>query len=277
MTFEIDKTCMVHPTAVIEVEEGYIGPRGKIGPFATIRGKHVEIGSECWIDTHACIGGGSAFDTESYLIAGDWLHAGMFSQINTARGVTLGHEVGIGVRTCIFTHGAYESVMDGFPVQWGPVKIGDRVWLPHAWINPEVIIGNNVVVAAMSLVNKDLPSGCLAGGIPVRIIKENAYPSRPTQEAREKLFQQITFRLASDGFADVNKYKIGMHGNEILLVYEGASTIFDIPSRVIIGTANIPSEIVKDQLRRNGVRFRYIAHNGEYVEWELIQQVTKTH
>jgi acetyltransferase-like isoleucine patch superfamily enzyme len=268
MSFTIDPTCMVHPTAVIEVENGFIGPRGKIGPFATIRGRHVEIGAECWIDTHACIGGGSAFDLYAYLEAGDWLHMGMFSQVNTARGVHLGHECGIGVRTCIFTHGAYESVMEGFPVQWGPVRVGDRVWLPHAWVNPNVTIGDNVVVAAMSLVNKDLPSGCLAGGVPVKVLKENIYPHSPTEEEKHQLFLQVSNRLFGAGFAKSTECNIVMKHDEIHLEYKGETTIFDIPARVIHGAANIPSETTKDQLRRNGVRFRYIAKDGEYKQWE---------
>jgi acetyltransferase-like isoleucine patch superfamily enzyme len=36
-----------------------------------------------------------------------------------------------------------------------------------------VTIGNNVIIAAGSIVNKDVPSNCLAGGNPVKIIKEN--------------------------------------------------------------------------------------------------------
>lgn len=36
-----------------------------------------------------------------------------------------------------------------------------------------VKIGNNVIIAAGSIINKDIPSNCLAGGNPVKIIKEN--------------------------------------------------------------------------------------------------------
>jgi len=36
-----------------------------------------------------------------------------------------------------------------------------------------VKIGNNVIIAAGTIVNKNIPSNCLAGGNPVRIIKEN--------------------------------------------------------------------------------------------------------
>ena len=35
-----------------------------------------------------------------------------------------------------------------------------------------VTIGNNVVIAAGSIVTKDIPSNCLVGGVPAKVIKE---------------------------------------------------------------------------------------------------------
>ena len=52
--------------------------------------------------------------------------------------------------------------------------IGDRVWLPTASVNPGVTIGSDVVVAARSLVNHDVPAGCLAGGIPAQVLQRDA-------------------------------------------------------------------------------------------------------
>ena len=53
-----------------------------------------------------------------------------------------------------------------------PVIIGKDVWFAaNVTILKGVSIGDNVVVGAMSLVNKDLPSNCIAGGVPVKIIK----------------------------------------------------------------------------------------------------------
>ena len=37
---------------------------------------------------------------------------------------------------------------------------------------PGVTIGDNVIIAANSVVNKDIPSNVIAGGIPCKIIKD---------------------------------------------------------------------------------------------------------
>lgn len=262
---QIPSSVYIHPTARIEVEEGSIGERTIISAHATIEGRYVKIGTESWIGEYASIGGGSCFDSDAFLNAGDWLHLGPFAHINTARGVTIGNEVGIGWRSGIFTHGAYESCLDGFPVEWGEVVIGDRVWLPHAWVNPNVVIGNDVVVAAMSLVNQCLPSGCLAGGIPVKILKENVYPNAMTPTGMSKLKAQIIKKLDDTVGKEVYTALIG--GEGIALYVDGHLTSFDFKRKTISGTVNGASEVVKEQLRRNGIRFRYYAKDGEYVKW----------
>lgn len=40
----------------------------------------------------------------------------------------------------------------------------------HSIILPNVKIGNNVVIAAGSIVSKDIPDNCVAGGVPAKVI-----------------------------------------------------------------------------------------------------------
>lgn len=59
-------------------------------------------------------------------------------------------------------------------VSKGPVIIGDSVWLgDKVVVLPGVTIGDGAVVAANSVVTKDIPSFCVAAGVPARIIKNN--------------------------------------------------------------------------------------------------------
>lgn len=62
-----------------------------------------------------------------------------------------------------------------------PITIGDNVWIgTHVSVLPGVTIGNNVVIGAGSVVNRDIQDGVIAVGNPCRVL-------RPiTEEDRKK-------------------------------------------------------------------------------------------
>ncbi len=61
----------------------------------------------------------------------------------------------------------------GFAASAAPITIGRDVWLgANTTVFPGVVIGDNVVIGANSVVNKDVPSNCVVAGAPVRIIRE---------------------------------------------------------------------------------------------------------
>ncbi len=54
-----------------------------------------------------------------------------------------------------------------------PITIGNNVWIgAHVCVLPGVTIGDNCVIGAGSVVNKDIPAGTLAVGNPCRVIRE---------------------------------------------------------------------------------------------------------
>lgn len=54
-----------------------------------------------------------------------------------------------------------------------PVTIGNDVWIGgNCTLLPGVTIGNNVIVAAGSVVTKDIPDNCVVAGVPAKKIKE---------------------------------------------------------------------------------------------------------
>jgi acetyltransferase-like isoleucine patch superfamily enzyme len=260
--FQIGRDCIIHPTARIEVRQGFLGDRSIVREHAVIEGDQVEIGAEAFLNRFASIGGGSSRDPGSTLVAGDFLHMGFSSHINIAQRVTVGHEFGCGIETKLFTHGVYSSAWDGFPAKWGEIAIGDRVWLPNAWVNPGVTIGSDVVVAARSLVNRDLPPGCLAGGTPAVVLKANRYPRILSAAEKRAVFEGVFARAQKrHGFAhsfepiDDDSYRVDR------------DTVFHVTARLVEGRATEFTEILRNQLRRNGIRFRVVAENGEYVPW----------
>ena len=54
-----------------------------------------------------------------------------------------------------------------------PVKIGSNVWIgANSVICPGVTIGNNAIIAAGSIVTKDIPQAVLVSGNPAIIKRE---------------------------------------------------------------------------------------------------------
>jgi acetyltransferase-like isoleucine patch superfamily enzyme len=67
------------------------------------------------------------------------------------------------------SHTVYENGIEKSKTQ--PIKIGQNVWIcRNALILKGVTIGNNVIVAAGSVVTKDVPSNALVAGNPAKVI-----------------------------------------------------------------------------------------------------------
>ncbi len=232
-----------------------VGKLSNIGDETILRGRRIDLGREFYTNHHAEIGGGSCYERTSSLKVGHWGHMGSYSMINTAMPVTIGDEVGMGRFTNLYTHGAYLSLAEGFPVQFAPITLGDRVWLPSATVNPGVTIGHDVVVAAGSVVTKDIPANSLAAGIPAKVIREHFPPRPPDDEVRTRLREHFQ---AWD-------VKAKFEAAGVRFAVSGAR--FDVLARTLEGPASEASERTRNLLRRLGIRFPYEAVDQAYARW----------
>jgi len=84
--------------------------------------------------------------------------------------ITFGDNVNVGSHVSIYTR--EHDVQDPmFAETGGPVVIADYAWLAsHCVILPGVRIGRGAVVAAGSVVTKDVPDHAIVGGVPARVI-----------------------------------------------------------------------------------------------------------
>lgn len=115
---------------------------------------------------------------------------------------------------CMFANGAYVTDCDWHGIydrterdaQTYPVHIGNNVWVgDHATVLKGVTIGDNSIVAACSVVTKDVPANVIVAGNPARIVKE----LDTNAEFRTRtLFYAHPEALAKQ-FDDIDKFVLG--------------------------------------------------------------------
>ncbi len=94
--------------------------------------------------------------------------------------IEIGDNTIIGYNTVILAH---EFLANELRV--GEVRIGKNVTIgANCTILPGVVIGDNSVISAHSLVNSDIPPNVLAGGVPARVIRE-LDSTQPLEQARD--------------------------------------------------------------------------------------------
>jgi len=90
---------------------------------------------------------------------------GAFTYINAKNGVTIEDEVQIGSHCSVYSVSTIDD--KNAPVV---LKKNCRIG-SHSVVLPGVTIGENTIVGAMSLVNKDLPPNAVAYGVPAKVVK----------------------------------------------------------------------------------------------------------
>lgn len=89
--------------------------------------------------------------------------------------ITIGSRVLIAPRVCLYTAGhPTDAQVRSTGLEFGlPITIGDDAWIGgSAVILPGVTIGAGSIIAAGSVVTKDIPAGVIAAGNPCRVLRE---------------------------------------------------------------------------------------------------------
>ncbi len=115
-------------------------------PFYTDFGKNIHVGKNVFINS-CC-----QFQDQGGIFIGD--------------GALIGHSVVLAT----LNHGFAPE--DRQNLYHAPIRIGKRVWIgAHATILAGVTIGDDAVIAAGAVVNKDVPAGVVVGGVPAKHIR----------------------------------------------------------------------------------------------------------
>ena len=115
-------------------------------PFYTDCGKNINIGKNVFINSCCC------FQDQGGITIGD--------------GVLIGHKAVFATLDHTFIPEKRDSMIPK------PIVIGKNVWIgANVTILGGVTIGDNSIIAAGAVVNKDIPPDSVAAGVPARVIK----------------------------------------------------------------------------------------------------------
>ena len=107
--------------------------------------------------------------------------------------ITIGSHVLLGPRVCLYTagHPTTPEVRDT-GLEFGlPITIGDSVWIGgNTVVCPGVTIGSGSLIAAGSVVTRDIPSRVIAAGNPCRVLRPLTDADRAKWEAQRQEYGQ---------------------------------------------------------------------------------------
>ena len=111
------------------------------------------------------------------LLLGENLGINKYSRIVAHERIEIGNNVTVGQFVTILDHdhryifSGKNMELDGYIT--APVRIGNNVWIADkCTILKGVTIGDNVVIGANTLVNKNIPNNVIVGGVPFKILKK---------------------------------------------------------------------------------------------------------
>lgn len=115
-------------------------------PLYTDFGKNIQVGKNVFIN------GGCHFQDQG--------------------GITLGDDCLIGHNVVFATLNHFIEPSERASLQPAPIVLGEKVWVgSSSTILQGVTIGDNAIIAAGSVVTKDVPANAIVGGVPARLIR----------------------------------------------------------------------------------------------------------
>lgn len=225
------------------------------------------------------VGWGGEWGRQSTLEIGHNSFLGEQAMLNPGNGLTIGSEVAIGAGAKVYTHSFWNSILEGYSAIHAPVKIGNSIQIgANAVILPDSHIEDKVVVSANSLVNGHIRTGAIVAGVPGRAFsrRKEIVEDEISEEAKILLLTTLMETFCRDHELDFNqdsdrwsiKTKLGTISNDVelnpnifvtLKTFKSnpppVATTFDLESRMIYGETGNLTDLLREFLRKRGVRF----------------------
>lgn len=138
------------------------------------KGSYIEIGDNCTFNSHISFNPWNkkrcviytATDYSKIIIGKNSGFSGVC--ITAHKEIIIGDNVVVGAECHIQDTDGHSDLLG---TEDASVNIGNNVFIGmHCMILKGVTIGNNSIIAAGSIVTKDIPANCIAGGVPCKVI-----------------------------------------------------------------------------------------------------------
>jgi acetyltransferase-like isoleucine patch superfamily enzyme len=128
---------------------------------------NIRVGSGCLLQDRIYIRAGM----KGSVTIEDGVALNSFVKIFGHGGVRIGKSAQIGPGTILTTSG-HDYRATELELDLAAIDIGERVWIGcNSAVLPGVTIGDRTVIGAGAVVTSDIPSDCLAVGVPARVVR----------------------------------------------------------------------------------------------------------
>jgi maltose O-acetyltransferase len=135
-----------------------------------INSANIDIGENCLIKDRVYLRAG----IEGKIKIDDGAALNSFVQLYGHGGITIGKDAQIGPNSVITTTG-HDYLSSNLETDYSSISIGEKVWIgASCTIIGGVSIGEQAVIGAGAVVTKDIPSHCVAVGVPARVVRSFA-------------------------------------------------------------------------------------------------------
>lgn len=252
-----------------------LGRMSMIGNKANFVAHTVKIGDTSTFGFNVMVSGG--FAPHAVLQVGDGSLISANCLLDAGDGITIGNEVGISPFVKLYTHNHWQSELEGYHSNFGPIVVEDKAYVTgDSLIVPGVTIGRGATVLANSTVIDNVEARAQVCGNPARVVGHVA--GGLSIEKRERIVLRMlkemktlfseNGRVNPENVVYMPRYLAGSkQRGKVILTFSTPDRIdedsldcilFDLQKLEILGVQNEISDEVRNFLRRRGVRFKPI-------------------